>query len=188
MEELAAGLRKSIRAGRLARRREAIGSMEEQRSLGLRDTERTRMSPEPEVSQNVELLRRVVDAYNARDIEELISYCDPSVEFHSAYAAIGGAVYHGHDGMRSWHRDVQDVWGDETRLEQEAYFDLGEQTLAFYVLRGRGQQSGVEVAMPNALVARWRGGLMVYIKGYVQREEALSDLGVAEDELEPIDP
>jgi hypothetical protein len=144
------------------------------------------MSREPVVSENVMLLRCVLDAYNARDIDKLVSYCDPNVEFHSVYAAIGGAVYHGRDGMRSWHRDVQDVWGDETRLEQEAYFDFGERTLAVYVLHGRGQQSGVQVALPSALIARWRGGLMVHVKAYAHREDALSDLGVSVDDLEPI--
>jgi ketosteroid isomerase-like protein len=138
--------------------------------------------------RNVDRLRRALKAYNNRDVEELLAYCDPSVEFHSAYAAIEGSVYHGHDGMRAWHRDVEDVWGDETRLEQEAYFDLGEHTLAFYVLHGRGQHSGIEVAMPNALVVRWRDDLMAYIKGYVDRGEAVRDLGVTEDELEPIAP
>jgi hypothetical protein len=29
---------------------------------------------------------------------------------------------------------------------------------------------------------------MVYIKGYADREEALRDLGVSEDDLEPIAP
>jgi ketosteroid isomerase-like protein len=138
--------------------------------------------------QNVELLRRVIEAYNARDIEAFIAYCDPGIEFRSAFSAVGGAVYHGHDGLRAWHRDVQDVWGDEIRVEPEAYFDLGEHTLTFYLLRGRGQHSGAGVAMPVALVVRWRNGLIVYLKGYAHREDALSELGVAEDSLEPIEP
>ena len=116
--------------------------------------------------QNVELLRGLFAAYNDRDIEELISYCHQSIEFRSAFAAVGGAVYQGHDGMRSWHRDFEDVWGDEIRLEPEVLFDLGEHTLALYVLHGRGRGSGVEVAMPSALVARWRDGLMVHAKAY----------------------
>jgi hypothetical protein len=37
-------------------------------------------------------------------------------------------------------------------------------------------------------VARWRDDLLVYFKSYRQREEALSDLGVSEDELERIEP
>jgi hypothetical protein len=70
----------------------------------------------------------------------------------------------------------------------EAFFDLGEQTLLFTVLRGRGRQSGAEVATPVALLARWRNELMVYVKGYVHREDALRDLGLSEDALEPSAP
>jgi hypothetical protein len=62
--------------------------------------------------QNVDLLRRVVEAYNAREIEAFVAYCDPSIEFQSAFAAVGGEVYYGHDGLRKWHRDVEEVWGD----------------------------------------------------------------------------
>jgi ketosteroid isomerase-like protein len=138
--------------------------------------------------RNVELTRRYIEAFNARDVEAFIAYFDPSIEFHSVFAAVGGAVYHGHDGLRSWHRDFEEAWGDEIRVEVKAHFDLGEQTLTFYVLHGRGQRSGMEVAMPSATVARWRDGLCVHFKGYAHREDALNDLGVSEDELEPIEP
>jgi hypothetical protein len=137
---------------------------------------------------NVERMRRVLAAYNARDIEELISYCDPGVEFHAATSAIGD-VYHGHDGMRSWHRDVQEAFGEGIRLEAQAYFELDdEQTLAFYTQHLRGQHSGVELVAPNALVASWRHGMMVYCRAYAHREDALSDLGMSEDALDPIAP
>jgi ketosteroid isomerase-like protein len=137
--------------------------------------------------RNVELARRVTEAFNA-SIDAFIAYCDPSIEFHSTFAAVGGAVYHGHDELRSWQRDLGDAWA-EIRLEPEAFFDLGdERTLGFVVVRGRGKHSGVEVAMPTANVARWRDGLIVYLKAYAHREDALSDLGVTEDELTPIDP
>ena len=79
------------------------------------------------------------------------------------------------------------MWGDEFRVEPEAYFDFGDQTLAFIVARGRGKQSGAEVAMPAAQ-ARWRDGLCAFIKAYRHREDALTELGVYEDGLEPIEP
>jgi ketosteroid isomerase-like protein len=138
--------------------------------------------------QNVDLLRRVIDAYNAHDIEALIACCDPQIELQPAFAGpVSGAVYRGHEGLRAWHRDLEDAW-EEIRGEPEAYFDLGDETLAFWVLRGRGRQSGAEVAMPSAVVARSRDGLAVYVKGYADREQALTDLGVSEKELEPIAP
>jgi hypothetical protein len=140
--------------------------------------------------QNVELHRRAIEAFNARDIEALVArFFDPSIELHSAFAAIGGAIYHGHDGLRKWHRDLEDAWGDEIRIAPEAYFDLGEHTLVSYVFRGRGRQSGAEVAMPATQVCRWRDGLCVSLKVYASREEALRDLGVSEeDTMEPIAP
>jgi ketosteroid isomerase-like protein len=139
-------------------------------------------------NQHIELLRRAIAAYNARDIEAFIAYCDPNIEFHSAFAAVGGVVYRGHEGLRSWHQDMQEAWGEEIRLEAEGYFDLGEHALAFHVVHGRGRYSGVEIGMPFAMVARYREGLIVYWKGYAHRDDALSDLGVSKDKLEPIDP
>jgi ketosteroid isomerase-like protein len=138
--------------------------------------------------QNIELLRRWFDALNARDIEAAIALCDPSGVLISSFAAVDGAVYHGHDGMRRYFGDLADAWGDDLRIETEAYFDLGDHTLAFNVAHARGTHSGAEITMRHAAVTRWRDGLMVYIKGYADREEALRDLGVSEDELEPIEP
>jgi ketosteroid isomerase-like protein len=137
--------------------------------------------------RNVELIRRVVEALSVQDVDVLSGFCDPSVDLNSTFAAVGGAVYHGHEGLRMWRRDLAEAWG-EIRNEPEAYFDLGEHTLVFYVLRARGRHSGAEVAMLAALVARWRDGLIVYMKSYSNREDALCDLGVSEDELEPIEP
>jgi hypothetical protein len=104
------------------------------------------------------------------------------------FAAVGGAVYHGHDDLPRYFRDLTDAWGDEIRIAPEAYFDLGEHTLLFLLFHGRGRHSGAEVAMSLGLAARWRADLIIYLKSYPHREDALSDLGVSEEELEPIDP
>jgi hypothetical protein len=42
--------------------------------------------------------------------------------------------------------------------------------------------------MPYAGVTKWRDGLVVYFKSHTDRDEAMRDLGVSEDELEPIGP
>jgi ketosteroid isomerase-like protein len=138
--------------------------------------------------KNVELARRYLDAYNMRDIEAMLACCDPNIEYQAGWPGVAPAVYHGHGGMRKWHRENDDAWGEELRAEREAAFDLGDTLLAFYVLHARGLHSGVEVTMEVATVARWRDGLVVYTKSYAHREDALSDLGVSEDELERIEP
>ena len=137
---------------------------------------------------NVAVQRRALDAFHARDVDAFIAYLDPDVEYHSAITVPGGGAYYGHAGVRRYFADFKDAWGDEFRVEPEAFFDLGEYTLLLYVIHASGQQSGAEVAMPGAQVCRWRDGLMVYGKAYVSREDAFRDLGVSQDELEPIPP
>ena len=114
--------------------------------------------------QKVELHRRADEAFNSRDVEAYVACCDPEVELASGVTMPGGATYRGHDGVRSWHRDVEDVIGDEIRVEPEAYFDLGEHTISFHVLRGRRRHTGAEIAELYAHVCGWREGLMVYFK------------------------
>jgi len=133
--------------------------------------------------ENVELHRRLNAAFNERNAGALVAVCDPSIEVHSVFAAIGGAVYHGHNEVRTWLRDIEEAWS-RFRVDSEAYFDLGENTLAFVVLNGRGRQSGAEVVMPYAQVMKWRFDRCFYFKAYARRDDALSDLDLSEDALE----
>jgi hypothetical protein len=138
---------------------------------------------------NVELHRQFNAAFNTHDMGAVIALCDPQIEFHTRFAEVGGVTaYRGHDSLQSFNQGLQEVWGDEVRIEAEEFFDLGERTLTFYVLRGRGQQSRAEVSILATVVARWRAGLCIYWKSYLDRHEALTELGVSEDELEPIEP
>ena len=67
-------------------------------------------------------------------------------------------------------------------------FDLGEHTLVLSVLRSRKRRGGVEVHTGDVLVARWRDGRIAHMKSYVSKAEALRDLDVSEDTLDPISP
>lgn len=138
--------------------------------------------------QNVELHRRAIAAVNAHDIDAFVALCAPDAEFQSVFAAVGGAVYRKREGMRQWFRDLADTWTDGVRIEPHEYFDLGERTLLVHVVHGRGRHSSMDVAMPVAHVFTWHGGLFVHWKSYMHREDALRELGVSEQELEPIEP
>lgn len=137
---------------------------------------------------DVEIARGFIAAFNDRDIGSAVSYCHPSIEFHSTFAAVGGGVYRGHAGMRSWHQEIQEAWKGSIRAEPEAFFDLGSHILSFVMLHATGPQSGVEAALPIASISRSRDGLLVYFRSYIHREDALQDLGVSEDELVAISP
>ena len=135
--------------------------------------------------ENLGRHRLLVDAFNRRDVDGIVALCDPQIELHSAVTA---TIYRGHEGVRGWHRDLEEAFGAELRLEPEAYFDVGEHTVTFHVLHGRGRHSGVAVAERFAHVHRWRDGLTVWFKAYAHQDDALKDLGLSKDAAEPIDP
>ncbi len=133
---------------------------------------------------NVARHRRLNSAFNARDAEAPVAVCDPQIEIHSVFTAVGGAIYRGHEGARQWLGDIVEAWTG-FHVEDEAYFDLVEQSLAFVTLRGTGSVSGAEVVMPYAQVMRWRDGRCAWFKAYAHRDDSLRDLGVSEENLKP---
>jgi ketosteroid isomerase-like protein len=138
--------------------------------------------------ENADLVHKALEAFNTRELDAMLALADPNCEWHSTFAVVGGAVYHGHDGLRRWHRDMEDAWEHRIRVEIESVFDLGEYVLSFAILHASGRHSGAEVAMPIAQVWKFRAGLVAYCKTYTDRDEALRDLGTSEDALQPINP
>jgi len=115
-------------------------------------------------SETIDVARAFTDALNAGDIEAAIAVCDPEIEFHSTFAAVGGAVYRGHGGMRRWLRDMEDGW-ERIESTPEAFFDLGDRLLVFTRVRGRGRRSGVEAELATAHLTRVREGQVVRLPG-----------------------
>ena len=137
---------------------------------------------------NVDLHRRSVAAFNLHDVEAYVALADPRIELHSVFAAVGGASYHGHDGVRSWFRDLEDTWGEDVRFGVAAYYVVDERTLAFGELHGRGRQSGVDVALDGFQALTWRDGLAIHYKAYTDEQVCFQDLGVSKEDLTRISP
>ena len=70
--------------------------------------------------RNVELYRRIVEAFHARGRRGVYPDLDPSVEYHSAITVPGGAVYAGTTGAEVLRR-LQGRMGNEFRVEPEAF-------------------------------------------------------------------
>jgi ketosteroid isomerase-like protein len=132
--------------------------------------------------ENVEVFKRAFDAINRRDAEALLSELDPEVEWHGAILmAMGGeqTVYRGHDGVREWLRDLY-----ETLSEFQAKYpdirDLGDRTVAIGHVRGRGTASEVEIQTRHATVVEFKNGKGFRIRTYLDPEEAVEAVGLAD--------
>jgi ketosteroid isomerase-like protein len=132
--------------------------------------------------ENVEAFERAGDAINRRDIDGLLAVVHPEVEWHPVLlASIAGSetVYHGHDGVRDWIRDVDESFGG-TYSEFHEIRDLGDGLIAFGILRGRGKESGVEVESPIIYVADFRDGKAVLVRTFLDRAQALEAAGLSD--------
>src|SRR6478735_4012758 len=110
--------------------------------------------------ENVEAVRRAIDAMNRLDVEALLLLVDPGVEWHmTIQALLGGeaAVYHGHEGVREYFRDMDEAF-DEVQLDYPDVRDLGERVLALGSFRVRGRGSGAEVNSKAGVLVEMRDG------------------------------
>ena len=132
--------------------------------------------------ENVDAVRRFVDAYNRRDIEAMLEELDPEVEWHPAILALvegEATVYRGHEGMRQWVRDLDEVF-DEIDVQYSEIRDRGDQVVWVGQIRMRGRGSGAWTESPIASVSDIRNGKSTRVRTYLDPEEALKAAGLSE--------
>jgi hypothetical protein len=83
---------------------------------------------------NVEVVRRAVEAFNARDVERGLSLTDPEIEYRSV---VEDKVYRGHAALVRFWLDV-DAAMEEWHLDDNRFFDAGgDRVVHLYRVVGR---------------------------------------------------
>jgi ketosteroid isomerase-like protein len=131
--------------------------------------------------ENVEIVRRGVDAFSRADWEESVELMAPEVEWHDAPDLPGARLYRGREGVLARWRDMAEALDDFT-VEIEQLFDAGDQVVVFLISRGRGHISGIEVSRKLAQVCTVRDGQVVKLVGYDDPAQALEAVGLSEQD------
>ena len=130
--------------------------------------------------ENVEIVRRVYAAAAGRDAAAVLEGYDPGVEWDTSRvhgSVLGGRVYRGHSGLRSFFREMRD--GLETLdYDFDELIDAGDQVISVVTVRGRGRASGIEMEWPRVAVWTIRAGKVVRVVWFPTREEALEAVGL----------
>ena len=130
--------------------------------------------------ENVEIVRRATEAFNAGDVEGSIAHLAPEFEY-VATGTIPGAegVYRGPEG---WRRFLELFWGefDDARIEIRDLVASDDHVVAPQTFRGRGRQSGAETSWDLWLVWTLRDGKVVRGQGFTTESEALEAAGLSE--------
>ena len=132
--------------------------------------------------ENVEVVKRGLEAYNRRDVEALLEELDPEVEWHPALEVLMGGeatVYRGHEGVRELLRDAAGTLS-EIHVEFSNIQGIDDQVVAIGRIRARGKSSGVETESPLGYVAELRNGKAIRIRTYLDPQKALEAAGLSE--------
>jgi ketosteroid isomerase-like protein len=136
--------------------------------------------------ENIERVRRWNDTYESegferaqRLIEEIF---DPEVEFSPLLAReLEGRTYHGHDGLRSFFRELNDTLG-EIRYENPELHPAGDDVIVLFTrLVGTGRGSTVPLGLDLGMVYEFEDGLVRRLTAYGSRDEALRAAQEAQD-------
>jgi ketosteroid isomerase-like protein len=129
--------------------------------------------------ENVELVRRVIDAFNRHDADLIASYIAPDgvADWSGSIAPYRG-VYRGPEEWRDWLTSRLEVWSD-ARWEALELMELDDERVLLVVrLVAQGRDSGVEVTASSGIVWTIHGGKVARAKLFQSKEEALEAAGL----------
>jgi ketosteroid isomerase-like protein len=160
----------TIRQGKIAEWRIFLHEDEALEALGLR---------EQAMSQE-EIVRRMFDAANERDLQTLEALLSEDVEFQSVLFASEGGTFRGRRGIREYFAAFDEAFA-EYRSEVEEVVDAGEdRVVALVKFTARGKESGVTLDQPFGLVITFRGEQISRMDSYFNRAEAVEAAGLRE--------
>jgi ketosteroid isomerase-like protein len=118
-------------------------------------------------------LEQLRDSYNRRDPDAWVAIWNPDCEWHPFLTARveGDPGYHGHNGMRAWFEDVDEMF-DEIVVELDQYREVGDRLLVLGRMTARGRGSGAEVNTEVGWVIERRGERFQRGWAYTSHEEA----------------
>jgi ketosteroid isomerase-like protein len=128
--------------------------------------------------ENVEIVRRHIDAYLAGDYKAAIAAYDPEIEYDVSIRP-EGRVYRGHAGIVEALRTWAGTW-DEWKAEIEEIIDAGDDVLVFDHQTGRGKGSGVPLDQHTSMIYSLREGKIVRVTWFRTRREGLEAVGLSE--------
>ena len=126
---------------------------------------------------NVEVVRRMYEAFHRGDAEGSLSYFDPEVVVDASIRMDAG-IGHGREELSAiiakwigafddWREDIEEIRG------------LGSQVLVISTQRGRGKGSGAEVKLRYGVLYEMSGGKITRLTMYDSPSAALEAAGLS---------
>lgn len=126
--------------------------------------------------ENVEIVRRGVEAFNRRDMAAIRAVTHPQVERIEDPRYPGAQTFHGPDGVEQSVRKWWDAWDIE--LDPEDFIELGDQVVVTGHGHWRGQGSDMTLTAEFASVYEVRDDKIARAEVFGSRQAALQAVGL----------
>ena len=130
--------------------------------------------------ENIEVVRRSFEAFNARDVDQLVGLSDPDCEWLPFRAQLEGTgIYRGHEGVRRFVRDMDEDWA-AFGIDPLEFHDRGERIAVIGRVRARGRGGSVDIDLLAGFAFELRSGRIMRLTSHSNPEGALEAVGLAE--------
>jgi hypothetical protein len=126
--------------------------------------------------ENVEAMRRIVEAAGRQDYQAVLADLDSQVEIDDTDIPEST----GTDSFLEWLARWDQVWESWHIEDLEVRAAGSDQAIALFKMVAKGKGSGVELTRLDALVASFRGGKAVKLGYYNDQTQALEAVGLRE--------
>ena len=127
---------------------------------------------------NVEIVRRLYAAMDARDVEAVAGLAHPDVEWVPD-SRVGSGPIRGRENVIRFFTERAEMFAT-VRTETERLWTSGDRVLAFLRVTGEGRASGVPFEIRIAHLWTVRDGVVLRGEGYGDRGQALEAAGVSD--------
>jgi ketosteroid isomerase-like protein len=139
-----------------------------------------RDTPQAMTKENVEVVRRMVEAFNRDDSDAVVAAFAQDCELHEPPEMPDRLPrgFRGHDGIREWVGKLRGI--ADVRFEPRDFSVTGDVIVSEWAAHGRGQSSGVPIQWSTFTVLRMREGKIARAKAFLTMAEALEAAGLDE--------
>jgi ketosteroid isomerase-like protein len=134
------------------------------------------------MSQNIQVVRKGVEAFNRRDVDGVVATASPNVEWEDSMFWSGVArTYRGREGLREWVNQVLEPW-ESIHVELEEITEAPNDRVFYGLfLTARGKGSGIEPPGQRFWTVVWlANGKVTRRQVFLERAEALEAAGLRE--------
>jgi len=130
--------------------------------------------------ENVEIVKAIIEAYNREDWDAFFKDMAPGFELDFSRAVGPWRGVFGLDQIRRVLGEFRETW-ESTRQEPHEFIEAGDLVVVPLTqhVKGRG---GIEVVNRGAFVWTIRNGAIERVTMYQERQDALEDLGLSEQD------